>query len=322
MTLSLLYMTDVAYGGFASYATHLYRALAAQGVAVRLHKVGKRLESRIRSFHGVPYQNVPVSYAEQQRNVLVVCAYWKHNPNGLERILRAGAALVVHDPTELSPELTAAVIKYRTRVIAIRAGNVAGFSQRGLSNVRFVPHPYVRAQVSEERQRHAVSLSRLDYDKHCDVILEANALLPQGRRCEIWGACNRLYVHHKLGVAFPDWEQSYKGHFAKTLTAAVELAASARWVVDMSVIKGDGGGSQYTFLEAWDAGTPLIIHRQWAQPGGEMAPGTNCLAAGSPAELAQALGPDGAPRLVEGGLRSLEAHAPSVVVPKLLEALA
>ena len=33
--------------------------------------------------------------------------------------------------------------------------------------------------------------------------------------------------------------------------------------IDMTLIKGDGGGTQYTWLEAWDAGCIPIIHKEW-----------------------------------------------------------
>jgi hypothetical protein len=33
----------------------------------------------------------------------------------------------------------------------------------------------------------------------------------------------------------------------------------------MSVIKNDGSGSQYTFLEAWDAGSGLVLNNKWTK---------------------------------------------------------
>jgi hypothetical protein len=38
-------------------------------------------------------------------------------------------------------------------------------------------------------------------------------------------------------------------------------------VVDLSVIKKDGRGTQYTFLEAVDAGCSLVLHKAWEPTG-------------------------------------------------------
>ena len=39
------------------------------------------------------------------------------------------------------------------------------------------------------------------------------------------------------------------------------------FVVDMSIIKGDGGGTQYTFLEAIYHDCALILHKEWVEAG-------------------------------------------------------
>ena len=57
----------------------------------------------------------------------------------------------------------------------------------------------------------------------------------------------------------------------------------------MSTIKNDGGGSQYTFLEAIYQGCVLILHRDWIQQGTTFKEGVNCLGASSPEELASHL---------------------------------
>jgi hypothetical protein len=99
----------------------------------------------------------------------------------------------------------------------------------------------------------------------------------------LYGAVNRLYVfHHLRALGFDDY---YRGAFAKTKEALKGILADAKYVVDMSLIKNDGGGSQYTFLEAIAAGCILVLHRDWLKPGGEFIEGHNCLAAASPEEL-------------------------------------
>ena len=53
----------------------------------------------------------------------------------------------------------------------------------------------------------------------------------------------------------------------------------------MSVIKGDGGGTQYTFLEAIHQDTVLILHSDWINAGSTFQSGHNCIGVGSAEEL-------------------------------------
>ena len=89
----------------------------------------------------------------------------------------------------------------------------------------------------------------------------------------------------------------------------------------MSLIKGDGGGTQYTFFETWNAGTGLIIHADWLRPDDEMRPGVNCIAVDGPAELASALLTTPSDAVLAGGARTMQTHAPQRVAPALLRAL-
>ena len=55
----------------------------------------------------------------------------------------------------------------------------------------------------------------------------------------------------------------------------------------MSIIKGDGGGTQYTFLEAIHHDTLLILHLDWINAGTTFQSGVNCIGVSTPEELAQ-----------------------------------
>jgi len=56
--------------------------------------------------------------------------------------------------------------------------------------------------------------------------------------------------------------------------------------VDLTYIPEDGGGSQYSFMEAWDAGAVNVIHRDWLRYRGEMVDDANCLTVQNAQELA------------------------------------
>ena len=44
----------------------------------------------------------------------------------------------------------------------------------------------------------------------------------------------------------------------------------------MSIIKGDGGGTQYTFLEAIYHKCALILHHEWVSKGNTFIKDKNC----------------------------------------------
>ena len=48
----------------------------------------------------------------------------------------------------------------------------------------------------------------------------------------------------------------------------------------MSIIKGDGGGTQYTFLEAIYHGCALILHHEWVSIGDTFKKDYNCYVVG------------------------------------------
>ena len=48
----------------------------------------------------------------------------------------------------------------------------------------------------------------------------------------------------------------------------------------MSIIKGDGGGTQYTFLEAIYHNCALILHKEWVDQGDIFKKDYNCYVVG------------------------------------------
>ena len=82
----------------------------------------------------------------------------------------------------------------------------------------------------------------------------------------LFGAENRLYVHHKLKEL--NIQEYWKGKFPKNLSPVYEdksILKDAKYMIDMSIIKGDGGGTQYTFLAAIYHDCALILHKELCQ---------------------------------------------------------
>ena len=87
--------------------------------------------------------------------------------------------------------------------------------------------------------------------------------------------------HHKLKNM--DFEKYWMGKYPKNLPMKYEnkdLLDNCAFVVDMSIIVGDGGGTQYTFLEAIYHGCALILHKDWVEKGNVFKNGKNCFVVG------------------------------------------
>lgn len=315
--IDLYYLSPNTTGGWVTYTHHLARTLEAQGYEIRLFKVRPRSETTVRPFgYGLKYRNVSLNVALEQVNKYpsIIVAGAKNFKNETEALYRAGAHLVVHDPTELKnlPELGGGV----------RCAVIRKVGLRTLPRATFIRHPYVRfgENVTAEKTTFAISTCRIDFDKRTHILLDANRLLPEDRKITIRGFENRLYTRFKICPHYPEWVQSVN-HYDRAETAAFELLLTSRFACDMSVIKGDGGGTQYSFLEAWDAGCHVIVNQEWIDGGeviDDMVDGRNCTVAHDGESLAKHLmeADDIETNLiVNGGLLSLNLHKPEVIGP-------
>ena len=305
----IVYLAKARYGGWVTFTRHLQEAMRAQGFRAPLRFAGKMMRP-VDFGCGLRGLRMEPEALLQDKRPFIIAAADKHHVELATRLIGTGRGyIVVHDPAEKH----LAHIPNNRRIVIRRS------MHRALPGSHFIPHPYTRHYGDDnappkKKRRRAIAHSRIDFDKGTHHILEANDL---GAKVEIRGAPNPRYVFFKLKERWPSFKPE---PFPKTKEAGVELCATSGAVVDMSVIKGDGGGSQYSFMEAWDAGTPLIISNEWVagKPQDEMRPGYNCLAASDGSQIAGLLDmldrdKDMRADLVANGLRSLEAHEPSVI---------
>lgn len=264
--IALPLLADPRTGGWPTYTAHLAHGLSAAGYDPVIFRLGKRSETRPRNFgRGQQYWNISFDgLVQMARNApTVITAVGKNYREMARDLIGEGANIVIHDPTELDATMKEAIAG--ANVITIRKIISDRLAADGIAN-QYVPHPYMRAMnVTAEPRHHAVSLSRVDFDKNTQVIVEANKLLPADSKVTIYGSQNRLYAKLKLEESDPNWLANYGGDWPATAptTLPLSIAKSAKMVVDLSTIKGDGGGTQYSFLEVFDAGKPLIIHEKW-----------------------------------------------------------
>src|SRR5215212_6897936 len=169
----------------------------------------------------------------------------------------------------------------------------------------FYPYPTIQRNANNDDddmiiKTYAVSISRVDYGKHIDIITDANKLIMSSKNSnnnnnnnnkpiKIYGPFNPKYVHHKLGKE--TFKQYYYGTFEKSFAAVSKILSKAKFMVDLSVIRHDGGGTQYTFLEAVHNNTALIMNRKWIEDVDpkyrDFKEGYNCYAVSNGQELAE-----------------------------------
>ena len=85
------------------------------------------------------------------------------------------------------------------------------------------------------------------------------------------------------------------GKFPKNLSPTYEnknILKNAKYMIDLSIIKNDGGGTQYTFLEAIYHNTILILHNDWISKGKLFKSGYNCIGISNENELTEFLESD------------------------------
>jgi hypothetical protein len=314
MEVDLFYLSPNPYGGWVTYTSHLMKSLRSVGVTPNLFKVRPRTEKNVRPFgYGEFYRNLSLQDAVDRPHKKLIVAAAKNFRTETIALWLKDAGLVVHDPTELKnlpPDVTE-----RNSIVVVRQ-----IGLRALPKATFIRHPYVRVADAwtAGRDNWAISVSRVDFDKHTEILLEANRLLDKDRRISIRGFENRIYTRFKIVPHYPEWEQS-KGHFDRNQQQAFDLLSRHLFNVDMSEIKGDGGGTQYTFLEAWDAGAINIINWKWMEnsPVDDMAPGNNCLAVAGPTDLAFTLEQNYSEEHLSGlrnaGYNQLTLHHPRVI---------
>lgn len=329
--ISLFYIASPRLGGWVTYTTHLIRSLRQfneqhpeLGFDFKLYKIANRDEKRTRKFaEDIEYQNVSPQTAIRKAtiNPTIVLALDKRFYDIGFPVLKEAKNIVIHDTTEINAKFKEFATQNGVRAIAIRDVLNRHLLAAGVDST-FIRHPYVRYPKPDVTAKswYAVATSRIDWDKYTHFIFGANALLPEHKRVRVYGAENRLYTHNKITPFFPDWRKQYYGRFE--CSKAIEFAARSEFVVDLTEIKNDGGGTQYTFLEAFDAGATLIVNKNWFRyTDGCLIPGSNCLTAESAQELANLLSGTIVDHdlLRANGESLLCAHSPDKVVPSYLD---
>lgn len=333
--IGLFFMYRTFGGGTTSFTVHLYEGMRRAGLNPKIFRVKERGEHFTRPFakyEGVEYRNITseeaIKIAKHNPSVLVApcnSKFLQFDPTIIAKLMKAGMRLVIHDPNEF--EIYDHLENRHTikRPICIRPTMKQFFP-----DAVFIPHPYVReypknnAPLPAKRPWHAVSIARITFVKRTQIIVEANTKLPKNKQVVLRGAENRLFTRFKILPYYPEFKQGGYG-FPMVWGASARECAKARYAVDLTWFPDDGGGSQYSFMEAWDAGAINVIHEDWLRYKGEMKAGKNCLTVTDAKTLVkllkESLHPDKQYELIKQGYASLKKHDPIDVAEQYAEEL-
>jgi len=295
--MNLLYLAKPVYGGWVTFTAHLSHKYNSP-----IYKIALRNETFKRDYgYECQYQNINIGEIIKLNNI-VITAIDKHYYEYLY-LFPKDTKVIIHDPTECkvnkknpnplvqTTDKNENILLNHFKIITIREKVQEYLMNTFNVKSQFMPHPFYSYDLPKCNGLgyEYVSISRIDFDKNTDIILKCNSLLKDPKKhIYIFGAENRLYVHHKLkSLNFSDY---WKGKFPKNLSPTYNecsILKDAKYMIDMSIIKGDGGGTQYTFLEAIYHDTLLILNNDWINAGTTFKSGYNCIGVSTPEELAQ-----------------------------------
>ena len=289
----LVYLAKPIYGGWVTFTAH-----CSKKYGYPIYKITKKTEKSQRDFgYDCKYQNVSFTDLIALPNIIITAIdkhYWEY----LQYIPK-DTKLIIHDPTECkrtkegNPLVQGDKILLKEFKIMTIRETVQEYLQNNFQVASILlKHPfYAYPKLVKTNKFHAVSISRIDFDKNTDIILKANKLIKDPKKkVYLFGAENRLYVHHKLKAL--GIEDYWKGKFPKTFEPMYNeksILEGTKYMIDLSTIKGDGGGTQYTFLEALYHNCVLVLHNDWISKGNLFHSGVNCIGVSNEEELANIL---------------------------------
>ena len=210
----------------------------------------------------------------------------------LKKLKRNDVTIVIHDPGEIS-RYNEPYLKY-WNIITIRK-SMQNFLQDNFEiESQFLCHPfyaYPRIHFEQDpcKRKEAVSISRIDFQKDIETMLEANKTAKNP--IKIYGWMNKRYVSEKLEPSA--FNKYYEGKYAKSFYTISKILANSKFMVDLSFLQMDGGGTQYTFLDAIYHDCAVILNRRWIENVDSkyrnFKEDQNCYAVSNAKELSQLL---------------------------------
>lgn len=329
--MNLIYLTPWPVGGFASFTNHMYHSLIAEGEDVNVLRCNldkdEKSDREIKS-QGIVYRNVSVKTAIKmtKKDLTLIAAVARpddmRDPDTLIKLVKAGAVCRVASTQEFKQFPHLEYLKKTDQlVLCIRKSLLPFFK-----NAKYLPHPYVPTNNKHSRpdwddRKRACQLAMVAHNKNPEMVCQANHKVERSLRIKQLGKETTPWIGMNLKKKYP-WYEKPKGY--KSSAEGVALASNYKLAIDLSVYPNEGGGTQFCFMEAIDAGCINVLHREWTKVKGDMIEDENCLAIGSRKELVRVLEGDkdkSLKRIYKNSLDILAAHSPHVVVRALRKAM-
>ncbi len=210
---------------------------------------------------------------------------------------KGNVVIVIHDPGE--------IFKFNEpypkcwNIITIRKSMQQYLHDRYGIGSKFIYHPFYPYPIQqqgdgddaeEEKKAQAVSISRMDFNKNIEILLDANERV-RNNPVKIYGWANSKYVSERLDA--DEFNQYYQGKYVKSFDATSAILKKAKFMIDLSSLPNDGGGTRYTFLDAIYHNCAVILNRQWIENVDakyrDFKEGENCYAVSNAEELKEFL---------------------------------
>jgi hypothetical protein len=301
-----LFVSDYMFGGCVNFTVHLLHSLGKKYVLLPRTRFKENLRRSGDFGYDIYYRNISIEALDTLKNPFITDMY--KNFQLLQKLKRNDITIVIHDPGEIFKE-NIPYLKY-WNIICIRKTFQEYLKKKYNIEPMFLYHPFYPYPIQKNgdtddnnilTKTEIVSISRIDYGKHTDIMLKANKLLTlknsnnnnnnnnNNNLIKVYGWVNSKYLNHNLEKE--QFKQYYFGKYQKSFAAVSEILSKAKFMVDLSVIRHDGGGTQYTFLEAIHNNTALIINRKWVEDIDpryrDFKEGYNCYAVSNEQELAE-----------------------------------
>ncbi len=291
---TFLFISNYMYGGCLTFTAHLLHILKRK----KILRIARKFEKTNKNFgYGIKYQDVPLEYLDSVDNNIFITDMFQHfecleKLRTMEEEKGKEVTIVIHDPGELFVS-NESYLKY-WNIITIRKSMQQYLRDRYGIESKFIYHPFYpypiklqgdSSKEQEENKPEAVSISRIDFNKNTEIVLDANKRTKNP--VKIYGWSNKEYVSQKLDSA--EFSKYYQGKYIKSFDATSKILKRAKFMIDLSILPNDGGGTQYTFLDAIYHNCAIILNRQWIEGVDvkyrDFLEGENCFAVSNAEEL-------------------------------------
>ena len=321
-SIDLLYLHKYFYGGVTTFTAHLFYKMGLDKMNKPILHFSIKNEKKLRDFgYDIKYKNITLDHLLEKKDLLITVI--KDNffqvISELEEKTssKKNKFLVIHDPRDISNRMIPYLKKWN--LITIRKTMQDYLKLRYDLDSIFLYHPFYPYPTCNQpniEKNGTISISRIGYGKNIDILINANKKLDK-KFIDIYGCITPKYVYLTFGKNNPDFKNSYHGKFKKSFFTISKLLSKYKFVVDLSIIRYDGGGTQYTFLEAIHDGCALILHRKWIEDVYryykkdycDFKEGYNCFAVDNSDELVDLIKKDpDTTKIVQNSKNLLERH--------------